>query len=122
MQGYPVARAASSDGRMAYTLYSNPGGYPFIHALDTVHGTAHCIGIPWRAKQDGLSKLRLTLEGSRLRLGWPGGRTFISVDTKTYRLSRPATAGGDFQWWAVVVGASILLAAAGGFLRRGKTG
>jgi hypothetical protein len=106
MHGMPLARATSPDGRMAYTLYRNDGGFPFIHALDTVRGTAHCIGVPWRANQDGLSKLRLTLVGNELRLGWPGGRTFVSVDTHTYRLSHPATAGagGDFPWWAVAIG------------------
>jgi hypothetical protein len=124
MQGFPLSRVTSPDGRMAYTFYGNSGGYPFIHALDTVRGTAHCIGVPWRANQGGLSKLRMTLDGSELRLGWPGGRTFISIDTATYRLSRPATAGGsDFPWWAVAVGASILLATlGGGIVRHGKNG
>ncbi|TMK69746.1 MAG: hypothetical protein E6G50_11230 [Actinobacteria bacterium] len=121
MQGFPLERVTSPDGRMAYTFYANPGGYPFIHALDTVHGTAHCIGVPWRAQQNGLSKLQMTLARNQLRLGWPGGRTFISVDTTTYRLARPATAGGDFPWWAVAVGGSILLAAVGGgIVRRGN--
>ena len=122
MQGFPLRRATSPDGRMEYTFYANPGGYPFIHALDTVRGTARCIGVPWRGSQDGLSKLSMTLAGDKLQLGWPGGRTFISVDTTTYRLSRPATAGGDFPWWAVAVGGSILLAAVGGIVRHGKTG
>jgi hypothetical protein len=111
MQGFPVARVSSPDGRMAYTFYSNPGGYPFIHALDTVRGTAHCIGVPWHGKQDGLTQLRMTLVGNELRLGWPGGRTFISVDTRTYRLTHPATAGagGAFPWWAVVIGGAAAL-------------
>ena len=113
MQGFPLARATSPDGRMAYTLYRNEGGYPFIHALDTGRGTAHCIGVPWHANQDGLSKLRLTLVGNDLRLGWPGGRTFISVDTRTYRLRHPATAGagGAFPWWAVALGGVAAFAA-----------
>jgi hypothetical protein len=121
MQGFPLARVTSPEGRMAYTFYANPGGYPFIHALDTVHGTAHCIGVPWRGSQDGVSKLRLTLDGNHLRLGWPGGRTYISVDTATYRLSRPATAGGEFPWWALAVGGSILLAVLGGGIARHGT-
>ncbi len=124
MQGYPMARVTSPDGRMAYTLYQNPGGYPFIHALDTVRGTAHCIGVPWHGDQDGLSKLRLSLldGGHRLALGWPGGRTFVLVNTRTYRLARPATAGGAFPWWAVAVGGSVLLAALGSrALRRDRT-
>lgn len=125
MQGYPMARATSPGGRMVYTLYQNPGGFPFIHALDTVRSTAHCIGVPWRANQDGLSKLRLSLiDGSRqLTLGWRGGKTFIAVNTRTYRLSRPATAGAGFPWWPIAVGGSVLLAALGGaVVRRGKPG
>jgi hypothetical protein len=121
MQGMPLRRVTSPDGRMEYTFYANPGGYPFIHALDAVRGTAHCIGVPWTGRQDGLLKLRMTLAGDKLQLGWPGGRTFISVDTTTYRLSRPATAGGDFPWWAIAVGGSILLAAVGGIVRHGKS-
>src|SRR4051794_7323517 len=33
MHGDPVSRGTSSDGRWVYTLYSNPAGYPFVHAL-----------------------------------------------------------------------------------------
>ena len=125
MQGYPMARATSPDGRMVYTLYRNDGGYPFIHALDTVRGTAHCIGVPWRANQNGLAKLQLTLVdgGRQLSLGWRGGKTFISVNTLTYRLSHPATAGAAFPWWAVALGGSVLLAVlAGGAVRRSRPG
>src|SRR5205085_2238306 len=38
MQGAPLARATSANGRFVYTLYQNPGGYPFVHALDTARG------------------------------------------------------------------------------------
>ena len=43
------------------------------------------------------------------------GRTFIAVDTQTYRLSHPATAGtgGDFPWWAIAIGGVLV---AGAFL------
>ena len=48
MDGYPLTRVTSADGRWVYTLYQNGGvgGYPFVHALDTVRGVAHCIGVP----------------------------------------------------------------------------
>ena len=49
MQGWAVSRVTSASGRWVYTLYANPGGYPFIHALDTVKGVAHCVGLPWPA-------------------------------------------------------------------------
>jgi hypothetical protein len=47
MQGWSVDRATAPSGRWVYTLYANPGGFPFIHALDTVKGVAHCVGVPW---------------------------------------------------------------------------
>src|SRR5207237_2690765 len=53
MQGFAVNRATTDDGRWVYTLYMNPGGYPFIHALNTVRGVAHCIGLPWTATNQG---------------------------------------------------------------------
>jgi hypothetical protein len=49
MQGWAVGRATSASGRWVYTLYANPGGTPFVHALGTVRGVAHCVGIPWPA-------------------------------------------------------------------------
>ena len=51
MEGSPVSRATSGDGRWVYTMYQRPGGYPFVHALDTVTGVAHCIGLPWKGDQ-----------------------------------------------------------------------
>ena len=47
MHGSPVTRTYSAGGRWVYTLYENPGNYPFVHALDTVRGKAHCIKLPW---------------------------------------------------------------------------
>ena len=38
MRGYPLTRAASPDGRWAYTLYDGGGKHPFVHALDTLEG------------------------------------------------------------------------------------
>jgi hypothetical protein len=46
MQGVPMTRATSADGRWAYTLYMRPDGAPFIHALDTAGRTAACIDVP----------------------------------------------------------------------------
>ena len=47
MRGLPLTRAASSDGRWAYTLYDGGGVRPFIHALDTSTATARCNqGLP----------------------------------------------------------------------------
>src|SRR4051812_22060169 len=44
LQGVPITRVQSDEGRWAYTLYS--GEEPFIHALDTEGRTAVCIDLP----------------------------------------------------------------------------
>jgi hypothetical protein len=59
MQGLAMRRAMSPDGRFAYTLYQRPEGEPFIHALDTVAGTAACIDLPALEGAD-LTGARLT--------------------------------------------------------------
>ena len=55
MQGFPAKRTASKDGRWVYTMYANPNGYPFVHALDTVNGVAHCVGFAAPPGGDGRS-------------------------------------------------------------------
>lgn len=75
MQGSPVSRVASSDGRWAYTLYTG-SEETFLHALDTVNGRAVCVDLPQ------LEDLR---EPFQLRLGLDkdGGRIVVrSRDTK----------------------------------------
>ncbi len=81
MSGQPLRRAESADGRWAYTLYTNPGSHPFIHALDTVERTAVCIDLEWHGSQDRLWRLRLvpTRDGEQLRLVDGKGRAVLSV-------------------------------------------
>jgi DNA-binding beta-propeller fold protein YncE len=98
MQGSPMTRTTSADGRWVYTLYSNPAGYPFIHALDTVRGVAHCVGLPM-TNQNGIYNIRLALHGRTLSVHWLSGRPFVNVDTATWRVS-PAHRGG-FPWWTL---------------------
>jgi hypothetical protein len=71
MNGYPVARATTQNGRWVYTLYSNPNNYPFVHALDTVHRTAVCIGIPmdWTTNQAQINQSTLRVQGGKLSIG-----------------------------------------------------
>ncbi len=88
MQGYPATRVTSGDGRWVYTLYTNPGGYPFIHALDTVAGVAHCVGLPWTATdQSPLTRAVLTLHARSLVASLKG-RPWLSIDTATWRISQ----------------------------------
>jgi len=96
MTGSPVTRATSADGRWVYTLYQQPGGYPFVHALDAVARTAVCIGLPWKGDQDVLYSTRLGLDraGRTLTLSTRRGRLLFAIDTRTYWVSRPRPDGG----------------------------
>lgn len=92
MKGSAVARVTSPAGRWVYTLYVNPGGYPFIHALDTVNSVAHCIGLPWKAtNQNAVYQFTLALKGSWLSVkrGGVSGSVWKRVHTGTWRVSSP---------------------------------
>jgi hypothetical protein len=93
MRGLPAKRLATPDGRWVYTLYHQDGGTPFVHALDAVTKTAHCIGIPWTGKQDPLWRAVLGLQGGKLTIA-AGGRHF-AIDRKTFALSLPRSSGGS---------------------------
>jgi hypothetical protein len=99
MHGYPVTRTASGDARWIYTLYQQPGGYPFVHALDSVGRTAVCIGIPWRGKQDSVPTLHLRLDqrAPKLLVETRGGRALFAIDTHTYWVARVPTRHGAFS-------------------------
>jgi len=122
MEGAPLARATSANGRFVYTLYQNPGGYPFVHALDTARGRAHCIGLPWTGDQSIFSSMQLSLlqNGRTLALdvAWPRNRApktlpSFRIDTRSYQLLRPSSPHG-FPWWTLAFAPLplVLLAAA----------
>jgi hypothetical protein len=98
MEGYPVTRTRSPGGRWVYTLYTNPAGYPFIHALDTVRGVAHCVGLPMTS-QRGIYNIVLALHGKTLSVHWRSGRPFVNVNTATWKVT-PAHRG-SFPWWTL---------------------
>ena len=99
MQGEAATRTTSLDGRWVYTLYTNPGGTPFIHALDTTRGVAHCIGIPWTSPdQGGLLNVVLTLHGDRLAVHWRSGKQWLDVDTASWRVSPAAGHASPWAW------------------------
>jgi hypothetical protein len=111
MHGTPVSRATTANGRFVYTLYQNQGGYPFVHALDTVRGVAHCVGLPWTGDQSVISTMKLSLHDNGRTLmatvPWTGSSPpatlpSFSIDTHTYGVSQPAQPGpahGGFPWW-----------------------
>jgi hypothetical protein len=87
MQGFPMTRTTSVDGRWVFTLYQNPGGFPFVHALDTVRAVAHCVGLPWTASDQGsLSRIALSLHGRTLAVHWKSGKPWLNVNTATWKL------------------------------------
>jgi hypothetical protein len=119
MEGFAVTRATSADGRWVYTLFMRPGGYPFVHALDTVNGRAHCIGLPWRAgDQSPLSNMHMTLANGEhaLALRWKSGKPWLSIDTATWRITHVRTGGFAWLWMIGAAGSAILTALAAGLI------
>jgi hypothetical protein len=99
MEGDALTRTVGPGGRWVYTLYTNPGGTPFIHALDTVRGVAHCIGIPWtRPDQNALLNVVLSVNGDRVDVHWRSGKPWLRLDTGSWRLSPVAQAGFPWAW------------------------
>jgi hypothetical protein len=88
LQGFPVTRVQSPDGRWAYTLYT--GDKPFIHALDTAGRTAVCIDVPQLTASDG-GGARLRLSGNALQVANEGG-PIARVDLTTFAVSAPRAA------------------------------
>jgi hypothetical protein len=125
MEGSPLTRTTSGGGRWVYTLYSRPGGYPFVHALDTVRGVAHCIGLPWTGDQAALvnARLRVSNGGKTLAVHWKSGRPWLEVNTGNWRIAHVQP--GSFPWaWVLagVGGGIVLLLALGVFgLARRRT-
>jgi len=92
MRGTPITRAASPDGRWAYTLYDGAGEHPFIHALDTTGRTARCIDLHGLTGFNLLNELRLALspDGGTLSVVHPAfERPHAVVDTQTWQVSEP---------------------------------
>jgi hypothetical protein len=126
MAGMPFTRATSADGRWVYTLYQRPGGYPFIHALDTVSGVAHCTGLPWHGDQTPLWNIRLTLggDGRTLAVHWKSGKPWLALNTTNWRLTHVQPAGFPWRWLLAGAGGAIvvLLALAAAAFNRRRVG
>jgi hypothetical protein len=124
MHGTPVSRATTQNGRFVYTLYQNYGGYPFVHALDTVRGVAHCVGLPWTGDQSVIGTMQLSLRDNGRTLmatvPWNGSSPpatlpSFAIDTQTYSVSQPAQPGPHtgFPWWTLSLALVPLLLVAG---------
>jgi hypothetical protein len=87
MRGLPLTRTTSPDGRWAYTLYDGAGAHPFVHALDTAGGGAHCIDLDFLTDHPRLYELRLALAGGALAVR-DGSNRVARIDTTTFRVAR----------------------------------
>jgi hypothetical protein len=86
MSGSPVTRVVNRSGRWVYTLYTRPGGRPFVHALDSVNRRAVCVDLPWHGSQAPVWRMRMKLSAGKLVVhGTKAPR--LLIDTKTYRVS-----------------------------------
>jgi len=117
MRGNPLSRTMSADGRWAYTLYDGAGATPFVHALDTVARSAHCIDLDAIAGGTDLWRLRLGIDrdGNRLVVG-DRAAPLLAVDLGTFRVVRvTAVATRPGETWhfpaSFVAGAAGLLVA-----------
>jgi hypothetical protein len=126
MEGVPISRATSPDGRWAYTLYSGnekeeyeKAHEPFVHALDTVAGRAVCVDLPQLEGHDRFwLRLRLDRAGRRLevfdRRRQKGAEALIGVDTRSFEVQEPgpaATASSGVGPWPPIAALSVIAAA-----------
>ena len=113
MRGNPLSRTMSADGRWAYTLYDGAGATPFVHALDTVGRSAHCIDLDGIASGTDLWQLRLGLarEGKQLVVRDRASRVLL-IDLRTLRVTS-TTAAGAHAGGTRQLPVSLLLAAVG---------
>lgn len=88
MRGYPATRVSTADGKWVYTLYNNPGGFPFVHALNTVKGVAHCVGFSWRGDQGPLFSYKLALKGNKLLVLRGDRSVYRAIDRTTWAVRR----------------------------------
>ena len=85
MRGWPAARATRRG--WAFTLYVG-GRRTFVHALDTVHGRAVCIFLPWDT-QGTLYGGALSVHGGLLHARlFAHGFAPAAIDTRTLRVVR----------------------------------
>jgi hypothetical protein len=123
MRGNPLSRAMSADGRWAYTLYDGAGATPFVHALDTVARSAHCIDLDGIASGTDLWQLRLGVDrDSNLLVVRNGATPMLLIDLRTLRVARataadaPPDAARHFPPLLLVTGGGALVALAVGLI------
>jgi hypothetical protein len=103
MQGSPVTRVSSRDGRWAYTLYTG-SEENFVHALDTVEGRAVCVDLPRFGNLREPFQLRMRLgDGGRTIVVYrrdrkdAGTASLLEIDTGSFAVRRPVAMLGFFH-------------------------
>jgi hypothetical protein len=119
MAGLPITRVTTADGRWAYTLYDGAGHEPFVHALDTVNGEAHCIDLEMLAGRRDLYNLRLELGPGDVGLAvLSGSEKLTAIDTSRFEpvvaksadtARTQSTTSRPFAW-LLAVAAAVLAA------------
>lgn len=109
MRGAPVTRILSPDGRWAFTFYDGAGGTPFVHALDTATGRAHCIDLPMLVGTPNPWMLRFKRgPGAQLTLSAPGQKSAV-LDTSTFVASVPSvSAPANLRPWLIAAALAAL--------------
>ena len=116
MNGNPLTRATSPDGRWAYTLYDGTE-HPFVHALDTTGRSARCIDLDWLHGRKDLWQLRFSMSDDGRELSVRSGKKTVAVvDTRTFAATTGVEAEDDGRspWVFFVLGICLLLAVAAG--------
>lgn len=116
MNGLPLTRAMSPDGRWAYTLYDGTE-HPFVHALDTTGRSARCIDLDWLHGRKDLWQLRFAMSDDGRELSVRSGKKTVAVvDTRTFAATTGVEAEDDGRspWVFFVLGIGLLLAVAAG--------
>jgi hypothetical protein len=86
MTGIPLTRVGSADAGWAYTLYDQPNGGAFVHALHTTAREAFCIDVPLGIGDElGHVRMRLHSDSLVLRLR---GKTLATINTRTFQVKR----------------------------------
>jgi hypothetical protein len=122
MEGIPLTRAVSRDGRWAYTLYDENGAERFVHALDTKRGVARCIDLVGIPPAHGL---HVGGDGT-LIVTTDGGNTW-TVDPRTFAVHEPGhavtplrPAEDETGWIGVTAGVALLVLLAFGAVAAGR--
>jgi hypothetical protein len=121
MQGLPLTRTMSADGRWAYTLYYRGDAAPFIHALDTTARAAFCVDLPVSVGPD-ISAIRLVLTSATTLRIERGNSAVAVMDTRTFAVRRlgaaqprhgpaaPAQNQGGLAWALAIAPLTALVA------------